>query len=285
MEEKSKESFVELFINFIDQNITIGNFEIHLISVIITVLLVIGTIITLKLIKRIFTRFENKKILDSGSSHSIYKIIKYIIYSIVAFFILGSFGVNFSTIAAGVTAFAVVIALGLQQLFTDWVSGLLLLFEQKLKVGNILQLEDGRVLKVIQINLRTTEVIDRDDIHLIIPNSKLANFKVVNWSVYETRTRFNIDVRVAYGSDVELVKEVLLSCASEHRAVHGTPEPFIWFVDFGESSLDFKLHFWSKNTFRIENTKSDIRFAIDKKFRENNIKIPFPQRDVHLKKS
>lgn len=258
------------------------NYTLSVYSLLLVLVIIIGTVLLLKLIKKIFSGFENKKILDTGSSHSIYQIIRYIIYILVIVLVLESVGINFTAIVAAVTAFAVVLALGVQQLFADWVGGVLLLFEQNLKVGDVVELEDGTVVKIRKINLRTTNAIDRADIHMSIPNSKISNFKIINWSLEEKRTRFQIEVKVAYGSDVEKVKEVLLNCAAEHRAVHGNPEPFVRFIDFGEYSLDFQLFFWSKNTFRIENTKSDIRFAIDKVFRENDIKIPFPQRDIHI---
>jgi small-conductance mechanosensitive channel len=97
------------------------------------------------------------------------------------------------------------------------------------------------------------------------------------------RTRFHINVGVAYGSDVKLVEKVLLECAKGNHEITEDPAPFVRFIDFGNSSLDFQLFFWTNNTFKVENIKSDFRFSIDKKFRENNIAIPFPQRDVHIK--
>ncbi|MCK4677547.1 MAG: mechanosensitive ion channel [Bacteroidales bacterium] len=98
----------------------------------------------------------------------------------------------------------------------------------------------------------------------------------------ETRTRFNVYVGVAYGSDTALVEKVLLDCARSHPDIAATPEPFVRFIDFGNSSLDFQLFFWTIKTFRVENIKSTLRFKIDQEFRKNNIRIPFPQSDVHI---
>jgi small-conductance mechanosensitive channel len=150
-------------------------------------------------------------------------------------------------------------------------------------VGDVVELE-GDVGIVKEIGFRTTKIENRDNIILIIPNSKFIGENVINWSHIEQKTRFSVDVGVAYGSDVELVKKVLLECARDHQEVTEYPKPFVRFDDFGNSSLDFQLFFWTDNAFRVENIKSDLRFAIDKKFRENKITIPFPQRDVHIKK-
>lgn len=275
-------SFKE-FINF--KLIESEHYSLSVYSLLLVSVIIAGTILLLKLIRKVFYRFETKKILDSGSSHSIFQIIKYLVYSLVIIFILEAVGIQFTAIVASVTAFAVVLALGVQQVFADWVGGILLLFEQKLKVGNIVQMEDGRVLKVVKINLRTSELLTREDIRLIVPNSKIANFKVVNWNLEESQTRFYVKVGVAYGSDMELVKEILLSVAQQHPQVLTSPHPFVRFKDFGDSALLMELFFWSTNNFRIENVKSDLRFSIDEIFRKKGVTIPFPQRDVHVRES
>ena len=120
---------------------------------------------------------------------------------------------------------------------------------------------------------------------IIVPNSKLVSDNVINWSHNRSVTRFRIKVGVAYGSDVILVMQLLKDAALEHPEVVRTPEPKARFIDFGESSLDFELLFYSKRMFDIEFVRSDIRVKIDQKFRENNITIPFPQRDLHFKTS
>jgi small-conductance mechanosensitive channel len=197
--------------------------------------------------------------------------------------ILDTLGIRLTLLLAGSAALLVGIGLGLQQVFKDIVSGFFLLFEGNLKVGDVVELE-GDVGIVKEIGFRTTKIENRDNIILIIPNSKFIGENVINWSHIEQKTRFSVDVGVAYGSDVELVKKVLLECARDHQEVTEYPKPFVRFDDFGNSSLDFQLFFWTDNAFRVENIKSDLRFAIDKKFRENKITIPFPQRDVHIKK-
>jgi small-conductance mechanosensitive channel len=115
-----------------------------------------------------------------------------------------------------------------------------------------------------------------------VPNHRLISNNIINWTHMESRTRFRVDVGVAYGSDTSLVEKTLLDCANDHPDIALTPKPFVRFVNFGDSSLDFQLYFWTEKTFGVENIKSSLRFRIDNAFTKNNIRIPFPQRDVHF---
>ena len=155
--------------------------------------------------------------------------------------------------------------------------------ERSIKVGDVLEV-DAEVVKIQSIGLRTSKALNRDDISIIIPNSLITTTKVINWSHQSKRTRFRIEVGVAYGSDVDLVIKVLEECARECPDVIGSEDVVARLVNFGSSSLDFHLLFFSKNIFRIPKVKGDIRKIICKKFEENNIVISFPQLDVHLKK-
>ena len=117
----------------------------------------------------------------------------------------------------------------------------------------------------------------------VIPNGKIISNSVINWTTDSSITRFTVRVGVSYGSDVQKVRQVLLDCAERHNEVVRSPKPICRFIDFGDSSLDFELLFWSKNRFRIEDVQSDLRFMINAEFSKNQIKIPFPQRDIHIK--
>jgi len=149
-----------------------------------------------------------------------------------------------------------------------------------------LDLHEDEIYKIIgkveSINLRTSTLITRDDIEVIIPNSKFTSDNIINWTHNSLISRFHIKVGVAYGSDVRLVERILLAVTNNHKDIVLDPKPTVHFIDFGDSSLDFKLFFYSERAFRIEAIKSELRFEIDKKFRENNVTIPFPQRDVHF---
>jgi len=138
---------------------------------------------------------------------------------------------------------------------------------------------------VIRIGLRTSFVQTFDNRTVIVPNSELVINDVTNWSHNDEIARFYVSVGVAYGSDTAKVKEILYERASAHEKILTYPEPFVRFIDFGDSSLDFEIHFWSKEFIRMEDVKSDLRFRIDQTFRENGIQIPFPQRDIWIKQT
>ena len=192
-----------------------------------------------------------------------------------------SVGLKLNILIASSAALLVGLGLGLQQVFSDYVSGILILFEGNLKVKDVVQLKDI-IGEVTQIGLRTSKIETRDNYIIIVPNHKFTNDEIVNWSHIETKTRFHVNVGVAYGSEVRLVEKVLLDCAKTNKDISNTPAPFVRFDDFGNSSLDFQLYFFTRKSFRVENIKSDMRFLIDEKFRENNIRIPFPQMDIHV---
>ncbi len=235
-------------------------------------------------IKKFFNLQITNKKLDTGTGSAIFQITKYLLWIIAAVVVLQSAGFNISIILAGSAALLVGLGMGIQNVFSDVASGIILLIERPLKVSDIVKV-DGIVGKVEYIGIRTTTVITRDDITMQIPNSKFTNEKIINWSNINNKTRFKIEVGVAYGSDVELVIKILKECAIFHKEVAKEPEPFIRFYNFGNSSLDFQLFFWSLENLKIENIQSDIRIDIDSKFRENNITIPFPQNDIHIIKN
>lgn len=255
--------------------LTIGN----MVSVLAVFLV---TVVILQLIKRILFR---KKVLDRyerGSMYSLFQIIKYFLWIVSFLFMMQSVGIRLNVILASSAALLVGVGLGLQHSFNNFVSGIILLFEGSIKVGDVLEL-DGDVVEMLRIGLRTSTARNRDYIDIIIPNSIITSNKVVNWSHQSEKTRFRIRVGVAYGSDVALVLAVLRSCAQSHPKVKYKDAVRVRFLDFGNSSLEFELLFFSDDIFRVENIKSELREIIYQKFRENGIQIPFPQVDVHVK--
>lgn len=233
-------------------------------------------------LERVFTSGSYFKEKDKGKSRAVYKFISYVIW-VVAFLVIISFtGLELKVLYGAGAALLVGIGFGLQQIFADLISGIFLLFEGNLKEGDIVELNNGIIGKVAYVGIRTSKILTRDDYTMIIPNTQFITKEVINWTHNEENTRFRIDVGVAYGSNVRLVEKVLLDCAQGNHDISTEPKPFVRFDNFGNSSLDFQLFFWSRKTFRIENLKSDLRFIIDEKFRENSIQIPFPQVDVHM---
>jgi small-conductance mechanosensitive channel len=259
-----------------------GSFHITVENIVATIVTISVTILVLWILKKVLFRKKNMSKLKEGNLFSLYQVIKYIAWIIAILSILDSFGVKLNVLLASSAALLVGMGFGLQTVFNDFVSGIILLFEGSTKVGDILEV-DGDVIKIKRIGLRTSEGINRDDIIVILPNSKITSNKVINWSHQSKKTRFRIKVGVAYGSDVDLVIKLLIESALEQEHITDKESVIARFIDFGNSSLDFELLFYSTNIFRIENVKSDIRRTINQKFTENGITIPFPQMDVYLK--
>jgi small-conductance mechanosensitive channel len=234
------------------------------------------------LLQKIINRRVKKYNVDEGRGYAIYQITSYFVYILTVLLALDFAGFHITVLLASSTALLVGLGLGLQDVFKDWVAGFVLLAERSITAGDIVEV-DGIVGEIDQVGLRTTILKTRDDIILVLPNQKLTSNYVINWTQNGKTTRFALSVGVAYGSDTSKVKELLLLAAREHNQVNKHPEPLVHFEDFGDSSLDFKLLFFSNELFRIERIKSDLRFSIDKKFRENKVTIPFPQRDLWIK--
>lgn len=222
--------------------------------------------------------YKTRKI-EVGSRYAINQLVKYVVYVIAIIFALDAFGINMSLLLGGAAALLVGIGLGLQQTFNDFISGLVLLFERSVSVGDVLEV-DGQIGTVKEIGLRSTRMETRGNINLLLPNHILVNEKVINWNHHNDKVRFEINVGVAYGTDTSAVKMLLLKSVKNNPYVIEFPAPFVRFREFGESSLDFTLYFFTRNLMIIEDIKSDIRLEIDKLFRAENIEIPFPQRVV-----
>ena len=266
-------------------NFEIFHFKEHSLSIFdlssIAVIFIITKLILWLISKAIFnkTKLHN---LDKGSAFSLFQIIKYLIWVIAIALMLEALGVQVTILLAGSAALLVGIGLGLQQTFNDILSGIILLFEHSVKVGDILEIDGDRVI-IQEIGLRTSKGMNVRQIVVIIPNSLITTNKVINWSHQTQKTLWNIDIGVAYGSDVDLVIKTLEESAVEHLEFSECEFKEVRFVNFGNSSMDFQLFFYSKNIIGIEKVKSDIRKIIYKKFNENKITIPFPQMDLHIK--
>ena len=248
-------------------------------TILFVIIVFIITGLFLKLIKKIVNRKLDEE--DKGKFKAVFSFIKYFVYTIVLVIALESSGIKVGVILAGSAALLVGIGLGLQTLFQDIMSGIFILVDKSLHVNDIIEIE-GKVGKVDEIRLRTTRAITIDDKVLIIPNHKFLTNSLFNWTQNGTQTTEGVEIGVAYGSDVELVKTILIDVAKAHPKVLKTKAPRVLFTDFGDSALQFKLLFEINHSYEHLNIKSDLRFEIDKKFRDNNISIPFPQRDVNF---
>jgi small-conductance mechanosensitive channel len=222
--------------------------------------------------------YKAKKV-DVGVQFAFNQLISYVIYVFVAVIALQSLGINMTLIWGGAAALLVGIGLGLQQTFNDFFSGLVLLFERSVKIGDILHVDDN-VGRVRKIGLRSSVIETIGKVSLTVPNSTLVNQNINNWSQLSNYVRFDVSVGVAYGSDTGLVKRLLLESTKKSPYVLKSPAPFVRFNDFGDSGLLFTVYFFSRNYLLFEDIRSDLRFEIDRLFRENNVTIPFPQRDI-----
>ncbi|PKP42663.1 MAG: mechanosensitive ion channel protein MscS [Bacteroidetes bacterium HGW-Bacteroidetes-13] len=260
---------------------SIDDFELKLSSIIFLLIFLIIIFILLKIIKKSIYRVRS---FDVAKKYSIYSLIKYFVLVLSLVISLQILGFNLSVLIAGSAALLVGLGLGIQNLFSDYVSGIIILFDSTVKVGDIIEI-NGLVCKVEEIHLRTTTVLTRDDKYIILPNSDLTRNHLINWTHSEISSRFEVKVGVDYSADVKLVMNILSEAAMEQPGILKNPKPFSRFTDYGESSIDFSIIFWSEDVFRVENIKSELRVKIFEKLKENNITIPFPQRVIHTKQT
>ncbi|WP_452221931.1 mechanosensitive ion channel family protein [Lacinutrix salivirga] len=285
----TESSIWELFVNFLNTalytfkdvngNIT-GEVKVKYILLVIIILFL--TTYVLRWVKRLITHKLPTE--DKAKFNTVFSFARWIIYIIVFLVVISSLGIDVTAVFAASAALLIGVGLALQTLFQDIISGMFILIDQSVHVGDIIEIE-GKVGRVEEIKLRTTRAVTIDNKVLIIPNHLYLTNSLYNWTQNGTSTRETVDVGVAYGSDVQLVKKLLLKAAKSSPAVFKSPAPMVTFVDFGESALNFRVAFTLEDSFNARIPKSEIRFEIDKLFREHNISIPFPQRDIHIIKN
>ena len=241
--------------------------------------ILVFTSVFLRFIKKIVTKkLQNE---DKVKFESVFSFSKYFIYIIVILITLDSIGLNITAIFAASAALLVGVGLALQTLIQDVISGIFILIDKTVHVGDVIEL-DAKIGRVDEIKLRTTRAVTIDNKVLIIPNHKYLTSTLYNWTQNGSITRESIEIGVAYGSDITLVKNLLLQIALDNDKILKTPEPTVLFTDFGDSALNFKLVFTMNDCFMAPHPKSDMRFEIDRLFKEHTISIPFPQREVTI---
>ena len=225
--------------------------------------------------------------------HTQFILLRFIHFTFIIIGVLISLtavGVSFTSLAIIFGGLSIGIGFGLQNIASNLISGLILIFERPIKIGDLVEVTDTDIFgRISSINLRSTVIVSLDEKEVIVPNSQLVTESVHNLTHDNDRFRLRVSVGVSYGSDVQLVKTALIEAAHEHPQVIKDPDPtlenvtapFVRFVNFGESSLDFDLLAWIPDSFQRFDIASDLHFLIWEKFKEHDIKIPFPQRDVH----
>lgn len=260
----------------------IGGYNINLIDIIEVILILFAARIFICMLSKILRRILSKRQLDSGEQFAIIQLIKYVVYPAALLLALEAIGVRPTILLAGSAALLVGFGLGIQSIFNDLISGVILLMEGSISVDDIV-IVDGVVGKVQSISIRTSRVETRDDITIIIPNSKFIGSQVTNWTYNKMPSRFQITVGVAYQSDIDLVNDLMLQIAAAHPRVLQKPASTVFLDDMGESSLNFILHFYSTAFWDIEQIKSELRKRMIQVFREQGVQIPFPQRDLWVR--
>ncbi|MEZ4802346.1 MAG: mechanosensitive ion channel [Gelidibacter sp.] len=246
--------------------------------IILLAVLLVATIL-MRILLKLLTR--NLPYDDKRKFRVVFSYASWLLYIIIVLITFHSLGIPVTGIFAASAALMIGIGLALQTLFQDIISGIFILIDQSVHVGDIIEIE-GKVGRVEEIKLRTTRAVTMDNKILIIPNHLYLENSLYNWTQNGTTTRENVKVGVAYGSDVQLVKKLLLQAANSQPNVLERPEPTVLFNEFGDSSLNFSVAFTINDSFNARFPQSEIRFEIDRLFREHNITIPFPQRDIHI---
>jgi small-conductance mechanosensitive channel len=259
----------------------IGNRKFSIGSLIILLLLAVLVFVLSRWVSnwlknRILSRF------DRGLREAIATIFSYLLATIGLLVLLQSAGINLSSLTVLAGTLGIGFAFGLQNLTSNFVSGLTLLFEQPIKVGDYVEIDDLRGT-VERISIRSTIVRTPDDVFVIVPNLRFVEQNIVNWSYQAPRCRIHIPVSVAYGSDSVVVTEALLEAARIEPRVLSHPTPKVWFREFGDSSLNFELLVWIDQPEENDPICSSLNFLIERELNRRYIEIPFPQRDLHLR--
>lgn len=274
--EKIKELLSYTVITIADQPLTLG-------GLLLIPFIVYGGLLFTKWVAKLLTvRLTNKKT-DPNIIHLLQRVLYVIAIAIMVITTLDLINVPITAFAFLSGAIAIGFGFGAQNIINNFISGWILMWERPIRIGDFLEVEDAKGI-VEKINTRSTRIRRVDGVHLLIPNSKLLENTVVNWTLVDRLVRTSVKVGVAYGSPAKQVAKLILQATEEQEEVLKDPRPLVTFEDFGDNSLLFEVTYWIHSNVEggLRLTRSNIRFKIDELFEENNIVIAFPQRDVHL---
>ncbi|MFC1534555.1 mechanosensitive ion channel family protein [Thermodesulfobacteriota bacterium] len=252
-------------------------------TIIALLILIMGIVITRIFLRIAGTRLLRKTSLKPTTVSIIQKLLAYSAYVLIVFTALRMVNIPLGAFAFLGGAIAIGVGFGAQNIINNFISGFIIMTERPIKIGSIIEVED--VLgQVEEIGARCTRVRTRENIHILVPNSTFLEKNITNWTLSDQKIRTKIVTGVIYGSPVRKVEELLLKAAGENEKVLKDPEPFVVFNDFGDNALIFEVYFWIVISSIIERRliESSVRFRIDDLFREADIVIAFPQRDVHI---
>lgn len=282
---KNDETFLEKFWEFVNKPlVSLGNFDVTTWNLIyLFLLLFLLFYVTAKLRKWIVYKALASSSIELGVRIAVGTMIRYIIVLIGLFVILQTIGIDLSSVTILAGALGVGIGFGLQNVTNNFVSGLIILFERPIKVGDRIEVGDvyGDVMKIA---MRATTILTNDNITIIVPNSEFISSIVINWSHNDRDIRINIPVGVSYNEDPETIRKILLEIVHEYPGVLDHPKADVLFEKYDDSSINFNLRVWTSEYINRPGVlKSQLYYEIFKRFRKEGIEIPFPQRDIHIK--
>ena len=258
-------------------SVTIGS--ILLLLILFASVIIVERIVQKQLIRRFLSRTKLQPSLQFGLS----RIIGYTLIAVGFYVAFQLVGVDLSSLAIIAASVGVGVGFGLQNIINNFVSGIIILAERPISIGDRIEVA-GVAGRVTKIQLRSTTVVTNDNITMIVPNADFISNTVTNWSHGDPKVRIRVPVGVAYGSDLKLLQQLLLEAAGEHPKALRDPSPVVLFNEFGDSSLNFELGVWTQEmTAAPIHFTSEMNFIIEQKLRENDIEIPFPQRDLHVR--
>jgi small-conductance mechanosensitive channel len=274
--EQAKVILSHIVITISEQPITIGDI------LFIPIIIFMGILLTKWLIKLISSRLTTKKT-DPNIIHLVERVLYVIAITIIIISILDFMNVPIAAFAFLSGAIAIGFGFGAQNIINNFISGWILMWERPIRIGDFLEIEDSKGL-VEEINTRSTRIKRVDGVHLLIPNSKLLENTVVNWTLVDQFVRCSVKVGVAYGSPAKKVAGLIMQATTEQAEALTEPKPLVTFDDFGDNALMFEVTFWVNS--RVESglriAKSNVRFRLEELFEQENIVVAYPQRDIHL---
>jgi len=256
--------------------ITLGS--IFMLFVVMVIVLFVSKILVKKILARILTKTN----MDTGTQYTLTRITEYLVIMLGGILAFQMIGVDLSGLIVIFGFLSVGIGFGLQNVTSNFISGLILLFERPIAVGDRVMVGDTEG-DVEEIHIRSTIIKTVNNVSIIVPNSEFVSSNVINWTYSDPKVRLDISIGVSYDSDLDLVLNSLKEVAEDNADVLVSPKPEVLFLEFGDSSWNLELRIWIDEPTRHWHVRSDINCAIVRKFRENKIEIPFPQRDLHLR--
>ncbi|OKY77270.1 MAG: Small-conductance mechanosensitive channel, MscC family [Candidatus Methanohalarchaeum thermophilum] len=269
-------------LDFLKASIKVGQTEITLYNVILFLAIILGSFVVSKYIRKVIKSLLIKEKIAEKKSYPVLKLIHYIIILIGTYLAFNVLGFPLTGLLAAAGVLGIILGFGLQSITSNMIAGLILMGEGTISIGDIIEVENT-LGEVVETRVRSTTIRTFDNLHKIIPNQDFFTKSFTNYSYKDEKVRLNLEVGVAYGTNTDVVKDLLAKIAVKNEKVLEEPEPKVFFAGFGESSMIFEFKCWIKSPLGRKEVTSQLYSEIEKRFEEENITIPFPQRDLWFK--